>query len=119
MLGKLLQDEAGVESSSAVAEFYGEHQEELIRLQKTQPFLTQPRYHNLEWRFDCIVASRAKLDQISPMVTLRIETESTDKTLQHQCLQTDVSNLKKMIDVVEKALVETKTNRVKKIQKVF
>jgi len=103
-----------------ISDFYEEHKKEFYQLKNSSPFLTIQRYHNLEWRFDCVVASRAKLDQISPIITLRFETEtSPESNFCHFNAQTDVSNLKQMIEVIEKAIVETKTSKMKKIQKVF
>ena len=82
-----------------------------------QSFLELPHYSKLDWRLDCVIASRSKMDQVTPLFTLKLETKSKTGNLESHFLQTDPVNLIHITDVLEKALSELKSKEVKKIQK--
>ncbi|NXD14546.1 COMD2 protein, partial [Nothocercus nigrocapillus] len=73
-----------------------------------------PSYHNLEWRLDVQLASRSLRQQIKPFVTLKLHlSESGDQTA--QVLQTDPSTLLHLIQQLEQALGEMKSNHCRRI----
>ncbi|XP_010148252.1 PREDICTED: COMM domain-containing protein 2, partial [Eurypyga helias] len=73
-----------------------------------------PSYHNLEWRLDVQLASRSLRQQIKPVVTLKLHlNHSEDRTA--RVLQTDPSTLLHLIQQLEQALGEMKTNHCRRI----
>nr|XP_009664219.1 PREDICTED: COMM domain-containing protein 2 [Struthio camelus australis] len=73
-----------------------------------------PSYHNLEWRLDVQLASRSLRQQIKPAVTLKLHlNQNGDQTA--QVLQTDPSTLLHLIQQLERALGEMKTNHCRRI----
>lgn len=73
-----------------------------------------PHYHNLEWRLDVQLASRALRQQIKPVMTLKLHLEQNgDKNT--KVLQTDPTTLVHIIHQLEKALEEMKTNHCRRI----
>ncbi|KAK5645948.1 hypothetical protein RI129_004412 [Pyrocoelia pectoralis] len=87
--------------------------------------VTEPHYHDLNWRFEVLVASRSLLHQVTPIITMdlvlteppnSIEQESTQK---HLLLQTDPSNLLHMTEMLEKALIESRSRHSRRIQHAF
>ena len=71
-------------------------------------------YHNLEWRFDIQVASRALSYQTKPEILLRFDIrEGEDKKV--EVVQTDPVNLVHMTHVLEQALSEMKTAHCRRI----
>ncbi|KAG9351206.1 hypothetical protein AGOR_G00145100 [Albula goreensis] len=73
-----------------------------------------PHYHNLEWRLDVQLASRALRQQVKPVVTLKLHLE-TDGTQSARVLQTDPATLLHIIQELEHALAEVKTNHCRRI----
>ncbi|KAG5851397.1 COMM domain-containing protein 2 [Anguilla rostrata] len=81
-------------------------------LQELAPSL--PHYHNLEWRLDVQLASRALRQQVKPVVTLKLHLE-TEGTQSARVLQTDPATLLHVIRELERALAEVKTNHCRRI----
>jgi hypothetical protein len=112
--------EAGVAFFDVVSNHFAENEplfHEIVDKNRSD-FLELPRYSKLDWRLDCVVSSRSKADQVTPIFTLKLDTK-TGSTGSHEShlLQTDPANLIHMTEVLEKALAELKSNKVKKIQK--
>ncbi|XP_075617914.1 COMM domain-containing protein 2 isoform X7 [Balearica regulorum gibbericeps] len=73
-----------------------------------------PSYHSLEWRLDVQLASRSLRQQIKPAVTIKLHLhQNEDQTA--QVLQTDPSTLLHLIQQLEQALGEMKTNHCRRI----
>ncbi|XP_070609515.1 COMM domain-containing protein 2 isoform X2 [Erythrolamprus reginae] len=73
-----------------------------------------PSYHNLEWRLDVQLASRSLRQQIKPAVTLKLHlNENENQTT--KILQTDPATLLHLIQQMEQALGEMKTNHCRRI----
>ncbi|KAJ8277169.1 hypothetical protein GJAV_G00072180 [Gymnothorax javanicus] len=81
-------------------------------LQELAP--TLPQYHNLEWRLDVQLASRALRQQVKPVVTLKLHLDS-EGTKSARVLQTDPATLLHIIQELERALAEVKTNHCRRI----
>ena len=112
--------EAGVAFFEVVSCHFAENESlfnEIVEKNRSD-FLELPRYCKLDWRLDCVVSSRSKADQVTPIFTLKLDTK-TGKTgfEESHLLQTDPVNLLHMTKVLDKALAELKSNKVKKIQK--
>jgi len=75
-----------------------------------------PHYHNLEWRFDIQLASRALQRQARPSVVFRLHTKDGDEAKSH-LLQTDPSNLVHLTQSLESALAELKTQHCRRIMR--
>uniref|UniRef100_A0A8B9IUT4 COMM domain containing 2 n=1 Tax=Amazona collaria TaxID=241587 RepID=A0A8B9IUT4_9PSIT len=73
-----------------------------------------PSYHNLEWRLDVQLASRSLRQQIKPAVTIKLHLNENDDQTAH-VLQTDPSTLLHLIQQLEQALGEMKTNHCRRI----
>ncbi|XP_055073594.2 COMM domain-containing protein 2 [Misgurnus anguillicaudatus] len=73
-----------------------------------------PHYHNLEWRLDVQLASRALRHQVKPTVTLKLHLEEGG-TRRAQVLQTDPATLHHLIQEMERALTELKSNHCRRI----
>ncbi|XP_054691250.1 COMM domain-containing protein 2 isoform X5 [Grus americana] len=73
-----------------------------------------PSYQSLEWRLDVQLASRSLRQQIKPAVTIKLHLhQNEDQTA--QVLQTDPSTLLHLIQQLEQALGEMKTNHCRRI----
>ncbi|XP_072428133.1 COMM domain-containing protein 2 [Chiloscyllium punctatum] len=73
-----------------------------------------PHYHNLEWRLDVQLASRALRQQIKPLLTLKLHLEQNGQR-NANILQTDPATLLHLIRKLEQALGEMKTNHCRRI----
>ncbi|KAL6469114.1 hypothetical protein MHYP_G00226380 [Metynnis hypsauchen] len=73
-----------------------------------------PHYHNLEWRLDVQLASRALRQQVKPTVTLKLHLKSAG-TPTARLLQTDPATLLHLIQELERALAEVKSNHCRRI----
>nr|XP_060623719.1 COMM domain-containing protein 2 [Anolis sagrei ordinatus] len=73
-----------------------------------------PSYHNLEWRLDVQLASRNLRQQIKPVVTLKLHLNQNGNQ-NTQILQTDPATLIHLIQQLEQALGEMKTNHCRRI----
>uniref|UniRef100_A0A8C8S9Z1 COMM domain containing 2 n=1 Tax=Pelusios castaneus TaxID=367368 RepID=A0A8C8S9Z1_9SAUR len=73
-----------------------------------------PSYHGLEWRLDVQLASRSLRQQIKPAVTVKLHLDQNgDQTT--KILQTDPATLLHLIQQLEQALGEMKTNHCRRI----
>ncbi|KAJ1088294.1 hypothetical protein NDU88_001452 [Pleurodeles waltl] len=73
-----------------------------------------PHYHNMEWRLDVQLASRSLRQQIKPSVTLKLHLEQNGEP-STKVLQTDPATLLHVIQELEQALGEMKTNHCRRI----
>ena len=97
-----------------------------------------PHYTGLEWRLDAIAGSRAlpthSIPQASPVITLKFDLDQTsltsplnldsksgksDEKNKNVLLQTDPVNLCHMVDVLENALKEARSQQFRKLQRQF
>ena len=76
-----------------------------------------PNYKNLDWRLDIEIASRSLRGQINPIYLLKMETEGSDGEVQSNLLQTDVVNLKHIVQELENALSESKSGYARRIMR--
>ncbi|XP_036377690.1 COMM domain-containing protein 2 [Megalops cyprinoides] len=73
-----------------------------------------PHYHNLEWRLDVQLASRVLRQQVKPVVTFKLHLEN-EGVRSARVLQTDPATLLHIIQELERALAEVKTNHCRRI----
>lgn len=73
-----------------------------------------PHYHNLEWRLDVQLASRALRQQVKPTISLKLYLESDGKQ-SARVLQTDPATLMHLVQELERALAEVKSNHCRRI----
>ncbi|XP_061492996.1 COMM domain-containing protein 2 [Rhineura floridana] len=73
-----------------------------------------PSYHSLEWRLDVLLASRSLRQQIKPAVTLKLHLNQNGNQTT-KILQTDPATLLHLIQQLEQALAEMKTNHCRRI----
>ncbi|XP_055639750.1 COMM domain-containing protein 2 [Toxorhynchites rutilus septentrionalis] len=98
-------------------------------------------YRDLEWRVEAIVASRSLLKQATPVIAMKLHldgeivnehkekigqidaTEESKNKVQNNrkevLLQTDPTSLIHLIQVLEQALIDSKTHRVRNFVKSF
>lgn len=101
------------ELNELLLQLYLENRKEIRQiLSKLAPSL--PHYHNLEWRLDVQLASRALRQQVKPTVTLKLHLEDGVKRRAH-VLQTDPATLQHLIHELERALAELKSNHCRRI----
>jgi hypothetical protein len=117
-LAKDLQN-AGISFYEIVSCHFAENQDSFQEFisKNSESFLFLFHYSKLDWRLDCVIASRCKMDQVTPMFTLKLETKSKAGKLDSHFFQTDPVNLIHITNVLENALAELKSKEVKKIQK--
>ncbi|KAL3046931.1 hypothetical protein OYC64_021201 [Pagothenia borchgrevinki] len=78
----------------------------------------QPAYHNLEWRLDVQLASRAVRQQVVPILTLRLLLSGVGDGVcarRGKVLQTDPSTLLHLISTLEGALAAMKSSHARRI----
>ncbi|KAF7243213.1 COMM domain-containing protein 2 [Varanus komodoensis] len=73
-----------------------------------------PSYHSLEWRLDVQLASRSLRQQIKPAVILKLHLNQNGNQTT-KILQTDPATLLHLIQQLEQALGEMKTNHCRRI----
>ncbi|XP_053651319.1 COMM domain-containing protein 2 isoform X1 [Cherax quadricarinatus] len=93
-----------------------------------------PHYHNLEWRFDILVGSRALSHIAEPLITLQLSLDThtcpgsqtneddgggkqSEPVYDKLLLQTDPNNLVHMTSVLEEALHEARTHHSRRIHR--
>lgn len=102
------------ELNQLLLQLYLEHRKEIRSiLSQLNPSL--PHYHNLEWRLDVQLASRALRQQVKPVVTLKLHLEDNEGVQKARVLQTDPATLLHLISNLETALAELKTNHCRRI----
>uniref|UniRef100_A0A8I3PPV2 COMM domain containing 2 n=1 Tax=Canis lupus familiaris TaxID=9615 RepID=A0A8I3PPV2_CANLF len=73
-----------------------------------------PSYHSLEWRLDVQLASRSLRQQIKPSVTIKLHlNQNGDHNT--KVLQTDPATLLHLVQQLEQALEEMKTNHCRRV----
>ncbi|KAG1933740.1 COMM domain-containing protein 2-like [Pimephales promelas] len=101
------------ELNQLLLQLYLENRKEIRQiLGKLAPSL--PHYHNLEWRLDVQLSSRALRHQLKPSVTLKLVLED-GPGLRARVLQTDPSTLQNLIRELERALSELKTSHCRRV----
>ncbi|XP_069829975.1 COMM domain-containing protein 2 [Dendropsophus ebraccatus] len=101
------------ELNKVLLQLYLENRKEIRRiLSELEPNL--PHYHNLEWRLDVQLASRSLRHQIKPTITMKLHLEENNE-LKTNILQTDPATLLHIIQELEQALAEMKTNHCRRI----
>ncbi|KAI5614723.1 COMM domain-containing protein 2 [Silurus asotus] len=101
------------ELNKLLLQLYLENSKEVRRiLSGLAPSLSH--YHNLEWRLDVQMASRVMRQQVKPTVTLKLHLESGDAR-SARVLQTDPATLQHLIQELERALTEVKSNHCRRI----
>ncbi|XP_012498321.1 PREDICTED: COMM domain-containing protein 2 isoform X2 [Propithecus coquereli] len=73
-----------------------------------------PSYHSLEWRLDVQLASRSLRQQIKPAVTIKLHLNHNGG-LNTSILQTDPATLLHLVQQLEQALEEMKTNHCRRV----
>ena len=111
---KLMVNEIDFQDSIMVLGFPEELNKELLSLyqencQEIRSILSEmamdlPHYHNLEWRLDVQVASRALQRQAQPSVLLRLHAKDGEELDSH-LMQTDPSNLVHLTQSLELSLI--------------
>lgn len=87
--------------------------------------LELPHYHDLEWRFEVQLASRALQHQVTPLITMNLTLEtkaalaSGSTSRKNVVLQTDPTNLVHITQVLEEALRESRSQHSRQIQRSF
>lgn len=82
--------------------------------------VNEPHYHDLNWRFEVQVASRALLEQVTPLITLDLTLKTmrnNSNDTDHLHLQTDITNLVHITQELENALFESRSKHSRKIQR--
>lgn len=103
-----------------------------------------PEYHDMEWRFEVQVyipqspdytskykysmqfilqqiASRSLLKQVTPLITLDLSIRDSDKddNVEHVLLQTDPVNLLHIVQELEEALQEGRSQHIRRLSRVI
>lgn len=111
------------EQQSVLSKFYESKQKDIQEvLSKLE--LKEPHYHDLDWRFEVVVSSRALLEQVTPLITmdLQLKTENKDnggEEVKHVLMQTDPTNLVHLSEELERALNESRSRHSRKIQRAL
>uniref|UniRef100_A0A8C5M493 COMM domain containing 2 n=1 Tax=Leptobrachium leishanense TaxID=445787 RepID=A0A8C5M493_9ANUR len=101
------------ELNKVLLQLYLDNKKEIRRiLGDLEPSL--PHYHNMEWRLDVQLASRSRRHQIKPTVTMKLHLKQHEE-LSTRVLQTDPATLLHLIQELEQALAEMKTNHCRRI----
>lgn len=106
-----------------LSKFYESKQKEIQGvLSKLE--VKESHYHDLDWRFEVIVASRSLLDQVTPIITMDLQLKTENGTgdgdrVEHVLLQTDPTNLVHIAEELEKALNESRSRHSRKIQRAL
>lgn len=87
-----------------------------IRAVLSEMSLNLPHYHDLEWRCDVQLASRALQRQAQPSILLRLHTKQGEEC-ESTLLQTDPANLVHITKSLEEALAEIKTQHCRRIMR--
>ncbi|KAG9266414.1 COMM domain-containing protein 2 [Astyanax mexicanus] len=101
------------ELNKLLLQLYLENRKEVRQiLSELAPSL--PHYRNLEWRFDVQLGSRALRQHVKPAICLKLHLESGG-TQTARVLQTDPATLLHLIQELECALAEVKSNHCRRI----
>ncbi|XP_063224041.1 COMM domain-containing protein 2-like isoform X2 [Bacillus rossius redtenbacheri] len=86
-----------------------------VRSALAQLTLREPHYRDLEWRLDVQLGSRALRQQVTPLVTMKLSLDSGRQV----CLQTDPVNLAHAAEVLEGALLESRSQHSRRVARSF
>lgn len=101
------------ELNKVLLQLYLDNKKEIRQiLSELEPDL--PHYHNLEWRLDVQLASRSLRHQVKPTMTMKLHLKQNDD-VNTSVLQTDPATLIHIIQELEQALAEMKTNHCRRI----
>ncbi|XP_073482025.1 COMM domain-containing protein 2 [Lithobates pipiens] len=101
------------ELNKVLLQLYLDNRKEIRQiLSELEPDL--PHYHNLEWRLDVQLASRSLRHQVKPTMTMKLHLKQNDD-VNTSVLQTDPATLIHIIQELEQALAEMKTNHCRRI----
>ncbi|XP_026853025.1 COMM domain-containing protein 2 [Electrophorus electricus] len=101
------------ERNKLLLQLYLENRKEIRNiLSELGPAL--PCYHNLEWRLDVQLASRTLRQQVKPTLSLKLHLESGG-IRSARVLQTDPATLLHLVQELERALAEVKSNHCRRI----
>ncbi|NP_001085231.1 COMM domain containing 2 L homeolog [Xenopus laevis] len=101
------------EINKVLLQLYLDNRKEICQiLTELEPDLSH--YHNMEWRLDVQLASRSLRHQIKPTITMKLHLKQNQE-LSTQVLQTDPATLLHLIQELEQALAEMKTNHCRRI----
>lgn len=78
-----------------------------------------PEYHDMDWRVEVQIASRALLKQVTPLITMDLSVKSADNEIEHILLQTDPVNLVYLAHELEEALQEGRSQYVRRISRAI
>lgn len=103
--------------NSKLCEMYLQNRSELRAIQK-KASMVLPHYTNLDWRLDVQLASRCLRSQLEPIFILCLHTmEGGEERLRY--LQMDVANLKRICEVLENALKESKSPYCRRVMRLI
>ncbi|NP_001088873.1 uncharacterized protein LOC496217 [Xenopus laevis] len=101
------------EINKVLLQLYLDNRKEICQtLTELEPALTH--YDNMDWRLDVQLASRSLRHQIKPTITMKLHLKQNQE-LSTQVLQTDPATLMHLIQELEQALAEMKTNHCRRI----
>ncbi|CAI9572374.1 unnamed protein product [Staurois parvus] len=101
------------ELNKVLLQLYLDNRKEIRQiLSELEPDL--PHYHNLEWRLDVQLGSRSLRHQVKPTMTMKLHLKQNDN-VNTSVLQTDPATLIHIIQELEQALAEMKTNHCRRI----
>ncbi|KAJ8960794.1 hypothetical protein NQ318_020090 [Aromia moschata] len=110
------------EQQTVLSKFYQTKQNEVHQLNRRS--INEPHYDDLKWRFEIQVASRALLQQATPLIAMELQLKTRkdyemDVEKEKILLQTDLNNLLHMANELENALVESRSRHSRKIQRAL
>ncbi|XP_068135329.1 COMM domain-containing protein 2 [Hyperolius riggenbachi] len=101
------------ELNKVLLQLYLENRKEIRQiLSELEPDL--PHYHNLDWRLDVQLASRSLRHQVKPTIAMKLHLKENEE-VNTSVLQTDPATLIHIIQELEQALAEMKTNHCRRI----
>jgi len=78
-----------------------------------------PHYHDLDWRLDVLLASRALRNQVKPVFLLKLTTEEENGKLTSRHLEASATELRHVCNELEIALNEVKAGYVRKTMRTI
>ncbi|KAF5290781.1 hypothetical protein FQA39_LY14624 [Lamprigera yunnana] len=112
------------EQQAILSKFYISKRKDITNI-LSKLSVQEPHYHDLNWRFEVQIASRSLLHQVTPLITMDfVLTESANFIEQeppkkHLLLQTDLSNLVHITEMLENALITSRSRYSRRIQRAF
>ncbi|GAB6028229.1 COMM domain-containing protein 2 [Chamberlinius hualienensis] len=102
-------------TQSEILQHYNEKVKDIRSVLLTMP-MGLPHYSDLEWRCDVQIASRSLHHQIIPNTLLKL-TVANKETENVKFLQSDITNLVHMTEVLDQALQEAKSQHSQRIKR--